>query len=226
MDINATENILATNMGLAGSRATAGAGSDGMADLLRADSAAENTRIQISQQSEQINELYNAVQATGNDAALAGLRDFFTTAASQFDQTAVNNLTQMGNAAFADNRGEFVTDLFANYNALTDTAEGANLAYNMVSEAGATFGDLGLGAAESFSNAADAILRAEMPEGSALGHREVLQNFTNTWRDARTTDAEDAERQNQLNALSQGVLDGNDTVEIDDFISNFSPSSS
>lgn len=224
MDVNAIESIISSNLGITGgTRTSSAAGTDanGMANLVGADFAAQSTRVQISEQSKQINELYNAVSATGNAEALDGLRGFFTDAASRFDWTAIGNVTEMGTEALANDRGDFVTSLFANYNALSDSAEGSILAYNTLTEAGDTFRDLGLAAAESFGNAVDAIMRAEMPEGSTVTNREVLRDFTSTWRDVRASGAEDEQRAEELGALSRGVMEGQNTVDIEDFISQF-----
>lgn len=196
-----------------------GAG-NGLDELVRAESAAQNTMVQISERAQEMNALYERVQASGDSAALQGLRDYIAVAAGEFDRDALDNMIQMGTAAFADEQSEFFTTLLGNFQALNSEFGGGGLARNMLNEAGASFTDLGLGAAQAFATAADRILGAGVSETTqgTVSREDTLQQFISSWQGLRGSDLDDAQRLAQLRELSSGIMEFKETLDMRRFM--------
>ncbi len=196
-----------------------GAGS-GLDDLVRAESAAQTTMTQISARAQEMNALYEQVQASGDSAALQGLRDYMATAAGEFDRESLDNMIQMGTAAFADDQSQFFTTLLGNFQSLSSEFGGQSLALTMLNEAGASFADLGLGAAQAFASAADRILGADVSTTTqgTVSRENTLREFISTWQDFRGADLDDAQRLEQLRDLSTGLMEFKETLDMRRFM--------
>ncbi|MEA3223357.1 MAG: hypothetical protein U9P49_09375 [Thermodesulfobacteriota bacterium] len=153
----------------------------------------------ISKRAKEVGNLYNEINATGDEDAAEGFREIIQSQVSDLNSTGINNFVNMGKEAVAEDQTDSFTGLLSSAHDLNE-AGNTRLSTSLVNEAGNTFSDQGLDLAMEFAGTAQHILDAEYEETTSKS--STLEQFITTWKGIRSQEKGDEEIADDLAAVA------------------------
>ncbi len=170
----------------------------------------------ISKRAKEVGNLYNEINATGDEDAAEGFREIIQSQVTGLNSAGINNFVNMGKEAVAKDQGSSFAGLLSSAHDLNE-AGNTTLSTSLVNEAGNTFSRYGLDLAMEFAGTAQHILDAEYEETTSKS--STLEQFITTWKGIRLQEKSDEEIADDLAAFAAKTKTLG-ASEIEDYFSN------